>query len=50
MINITTGANSATTQAANTGQERTAKLEKAPNTNEEKTSISKIEKYHNLNK
>ncbi|HDK9106412.1 superantigen-like protein SSL3 [Staphylococcus aureus] len=44
MINITTGANSATTQAANTGQERTAKLEKAPNTNEEKTSISKIEK------
>lgn len=44
MINITTGANTVTTQAANTGQERTAKLEKAPNTNEEKTSISKIEK------
>ncbi|HDJ3126002.1 TPA: superantigen-like protein SSL3 [Staphylococcus aureus] len=44
MINITAGANSATTQAAKTGQERTPKLEKAPNTNEEKTSISKIEK------
>ncbi|SGV13403.1 exotoxin [Staphylococcus aureus] len=44
MINITTGANTATTQAANTRQERTPKLEKAPNTNEEKTSISKIEK------
>ncbi|HGZ8972796.1 TPA: superantigen-like protein SSL3 [Staphylococcus aureus] len=38
MINITAGANSATTQ------ERTPKLEKAPNTNEEKTSASKIEK------
>ncbi len=50
MINITAGANSATTQAANTRQERTPKLEKAPNTNEEKTSASKIEKYHNLNK
>ncbi len=44
MINITAGANSATTQAANTRQERTPKLEKAPNTNEEKTSASKIEK------
>ncbi|WP_348682324.1 superantigen-like protein SSL3 [Staphylococcus aureus] len=44
MINITTGANTGTTQAANTRQERMPKLEKAPNTNEEKTSISKIEK------
>ncbi|HCY9727204.1 TPA: superantigen-like protein SSL3 [Staphylococcus aureus] len=44
MINITAGANSATTQAANTRQEHTPKLEKAPNTNEEKTSTSKIEK------
>ncbi|HEH3590432.1 TPA: superantigen-like protein SSL3 [Staphylococcus aureus] len=44
MINITAGANLATTQAANTRQERTPKLEKAPNTNEEKTSASKIEK------
>ncbi|RNH12713.1 superantigen-like protein SSL3 [Staphylococcus aureus] len=44
MINITADANSATTQAANTRQERTPKLEKAPNTNEEKTSASKIEK------
>ncbi|HEK4222281.1 TPA: superantigen-like protein SSL3 [Staphylococcus aureus] len=44
MINITAGANSATTQAANTRQERTPKPEKAPNTNEEKTSASKIEK------
>ncbi len=49
MINITAGANSATTQAANTRQERTPKLEKAPNTNEEKTSASN-KKYHNLNK
>ncbi|HDC6167271.1 TPA: superantigen-like protein SSL3 [Staphylococcus aureus] len=44
MINITTGANTGATQAANTRQERMPKLEKAPNTNEEKTSISKIEK------
>ncbi|MQI61516.1 superantigen-like protein, partial [Escherichia coli] len=44
MINITAGANTVTTQAAKTGQERTPKLEKAPNTNEEKTSTSKIEK------
>ncbi|HHW7828749.1 TPA: exotoxin beta-grasp domain-containing protein [Staphylococcus aureus] len=44
MINITAGANTATTQAANTRQERTPILEKAPNTNEEKTSTSKIEK------
>ncbi|HEK6984472.1 TPA: superantigen-like protein SSL3 [Staphylococcus aureus] len=41
---LTTGANTVTTQAAKTGQERTPKLEKAPNTNEEKTSTSKIEK------
>lgn len=41
---LTTGANTATTQAANTRQERTPKLEKAPNTNEEKNSASKIEK------
>ncbi|HDC0223284.1 TPA: superantigen-like protein [Staphylococcus aureus] len=44
MINITTGANTGATQAANKRQERMPKLEKAPNTNEEKTSISKIEK------
>ncbi|UVJ16183.1 superantigen-like protein SSL3 [Staphylococcus aureus] len=44
MINITTGANTGATQAANTRQERMPKLEKAPNTNEEKTSTSKIEK------
>ncbi|HBC8028235.1 TPA: superantigen-like protein SSL3 [Staphylococcus aureus] len=44
MINITAGANTGATQAANTRQERMPKLEKAPNTNEEKTSISKIEK------
>ncbi|AWR26773.1 TPA: superantigen-like protein SSL3 [Staphylococcus aureus] len=44
MINITAGANTVTTQAAKTGQERTPKFEKAPNTNEEKTSTSKIEK------
>lgn len=44
IINITAGANTGATQAANTRQERMPKLEKAPNTNEEKTSISKIEK------
>ncbi len=38
MINITAGANSATTQAANTRQ-RTPKLEKAPNTNEKNLSF-----------
>lgn len=41
MINITAGANTVTTQAAKTGQERTPKLEKAPNTNEEKLQLPK---------
>lgn len=41
MINITTGANTGATQAANTRQERMPKLEKAPNTNEEKLQFPK---------